>query len=150
MKGVRYLDSPWTAPIPELCPGIRGVSKSDNHPEALKAMFLQHFHEKHTEDEIVYTEGSKIETGMVYASVFGNGPVQRKLLNCASVYSAELLAILHVLTLLIQKPGNVFTVVLDSLSALHAISDRFPRHPVVVDIHDPCVHETSPASEQGC
>ena len=39
MKGVRYLDSPWGAPILEFCPGIRGVSKSDNHPEALKAMF---------------------------------------------------------------------------------------------------------------
>ena len=40
MKGVRYIDSPWRAPIPEFCPGIRRVSKSDNHPEALKAMFL--------------------------------------------------------------------------------------------------------------
>ena len=43
MKGVRYLDSPWRAPIPEFCPGISGVSKSDNHPEALKAMFPNTF-----------------------------------------------------------------------------------------------------------
>ena len=135
MKGVRYLDSPWRAPIPELCPWIRGVSKSDNHPEALKAMFLQHLHEQHTEDEIVYTDGSKTETGTGYACIFGTGPVQHKLSDCASVYSAELLAILHVLALLVQKPGHMFTVVSDSLSALHAISDRFSRHPIVVDIH---------------
>ena len=61
--------------------------------------------------------------------------IQHKLPNCASVYSAELLAILHVLALLIQEPDNVFTIVSDSLRALHAISDRFSRHPIVVDIH---------------
>ena len=111
MKGVRYIDSPWRAPIPEFCPGIRGVSKSDNHPEALKAMFLQHLHDQYTEDEIVYTDGSKTETGTCYACIFGSGPVQRKLPDCA-IYSAELLAILHVLALLVQKPGHMFTVVL--------------------------------------
>ena len=63
MKGIRYIDSPWTSPIPELCPGIRGVSKSDNHTVALKAMFLQHLHEQHTDDEIIYTDGFKTETG---------------------------------------------------------------------------------------
>ena len=86
MKGVRYIDSPWTAPIPEIRPGIRRVSKSDNHSEALKAMFLQHFHEQHTDDEIIYNDRSKTETRTSYACVFGIRSIQHKLPNCASVY----------------------------------------------------------------
>ena len=97
----------------ELCPGISGMSKSANRPEALKAIFVQHLHEQHTEDEIIYIDGSKTEAGTGYACVFVNGPVQHKLPNCVSVNSAEILAILHVLALLIQKPGHVFTVVSD-------------------------------------
>jgi ribonuclease HI len=65
-----------------------------------------------------------------------NRPLQLRLPNGSSVYTAELRAILLALKKIYQSQHNTFLIISDSLSSLEAISGRKITHPLLVDIHD--------------
>jgi kelch-like protein 2/3 len=89
--------------------------------------------------EVIFTDGSLKDESAAAAAVSNknfNVPLQLRLPDGSSVYSAELRAIILALKRIYQSQNNTFLVVSDSLSSLEAISRRKITHPLLVDIHD--------------
>lgn len=134
-KANRYADSPWTNQTKETCPGIIGTPKNRTSHAIMKATFIEHQLQTHSAEIPIYTDGSKSDEGVGYACLLDGRTTQRRLSEICSIFSAELLAIYHVLALLINNENNNFTIYSDSLSAVQAICDKFSNHPIVIDIH---------------
>ena len=131
----RYIDNPWTHTISRLCTGIRDLSKKRNSPLEMQRAFVQHLNEEHSNQGHIYTDGSKMGGDVGFACIYDNISTQRKLPSMTSIFSAELLAVLHALMMLLRCSDSNFVVFSDSLSALQSICDIFSRHPLVQEIH---------------
>jgi ribonuclease HI len=82
--------------------------------------FLTHA-ASHADSVPVYTDGSKSATGVGFAAVFPDFTERGSLSICASVFTAELYAILLALMHILRSPSLSFVVFSDSLSALQAV-----------------------------
>nr|XP_053626378.1 uncharacterized protein LOC128684231 [Cherax quadricarinatus] len=100
---------------------------------ASRSLFLDHFH-SHSHAIAVYTDGSKSSDGVGFAAVFLDSVVHGHLLSSASIFTAELYAILAALIRIASMPVSSFVVVSDSLSALQAIQKFDTPHPLVLHI----------------
>nr|XP_053636901.1 uncharacterized protein LOC128691938 isoform X1 [Cherax quadricarinatus] len=87
---------------------------------ASRSLFLDHFH-SHSHAIAVYTDGSKSSDGVGFPALFPDSVVRGHLLSSASIFTAELYAILPALIRIASMPVPSFVVVSDSLSALQAI-----------------------------
>ena len=97
----------------KLCPFTES-SKKYKHPEELRSDFLAHCNDHHTTS--IYTDGSKTENRVGYATVFPNSTYSGRLPGEASIFTAELYAIKTAITKSIDNPqlrGN-FTIYCDS------------------------------------
>merc|ERR1711911_474744 len=70
---------PWMNPAVKLCPFTES-SKKSKHPEELRSDFLAHCDDHHTAS--IYTDGSKMENRVGYATVFPKGRL-RHAIKCA-------------------------------------------------------------------
>ena len=124
---------PWKTPCVEFCKELVGFKKSQVADSEMRALFYEHF-EDHKDSVPIYTDGSKCQDGVGFATVFPNLTIKRRLHNCASVFSAELYAILLALKFLITMREQSFVIVSDSRSALLAIEAYNSKHPLIMEI----------------
>ena len=106
--------------------------KSDNmHLNRIKA--VEHIRTKHGGREI-YTDGSKCDSGVGCAAITRDRMIQASLPKEASVYTAELTALLNALKLIEESVDTEFTIYTDSRSALQAINEFNPKNKTIKDI----------------
>jgi hypothetical protein len=105
---------PWILPPIECCKGITSHMRSNCHETELHALFAEHQAE-HNNTVPIYTDGSKSDGGAGWAAVFPATTVSGKLPIHASVFSAELSAIISALEHIAEQPQAAFTIYSDSL-----------------------------------
>ena len=98
-------------------------------------MFYEHFNE-HDDCFSIFTDGSKTDEGVGYAIAYESSSESRRIPKEASVYTAELLAILLALKRVYQMRPKSFVIVSDSRSALMAIESYNSPHPIVIEIQE--------------
>ena len=118
-----------------MCSGVTSHVKPSTHLDVLRALHVAHCRDEHGQETAVYTVGSKMEDKIGYAAVVPNRVFKRRLPKEASIFSAELCAILAAVALLLNVDQHRFVFYVDSRSALQAVTNRFSGHPVVRQIH---------------
>ena len=106
--------------------------KADALPHELcsrAAQLISSFESTH-----MYTDGSKSSDGVGCAFVSGRDTRSFSLPANASVFTAELVAILKALCFIEVSGDAPFIIFTDSLSSLLALMSFYPRHPTVQDI----------------
>ena len=126
---------PWVRPSISICP-VK-YSKRTCSDAQLKAGFLEHASDhKHTVS--IYTDGSKSSEGVGCSVITEEEVIKKKLPPSASVFTAELLAVLSALRYIFfsSSSGKSFTIFSDSMSVLSSLTKLFPCHHLVQDIQD--------------
>ena len=134
MPALSYNIPPYTLELPPLCPGITSYPKSRTSALRMRALFNDHI-AAHAHDCAVYTDGSKDGEGVAFSVVLEQRVLKRKLPAQASIFTAELKAILAALALVVGRDNRTYIIYSDSQSALESICDAFSRHPVVREVH---------------
>ena len=111
---------PWQ--IPQINSCVKGISKKTQSPEEIKVRFLEH-DQVHKNYVKIYTDGSKSPNGVGCAVVHKDGSHVGKLSDYASVFTAELKAILEALKLINQSKYKKFVIYTDSSSAITALKE---------------------------
>ena len=132
-QSLSYQICPFTLKLEPMCSGMTGIRKADTSKLTVKNLFSIHL-ENHQGDTEIYTDGSKTSNYVSCASVHPNKIISRKLPIAASIYTAELQAILTTLAFLIRSPETSFVIYCDSISAIQSIQDPFSNHPIVKQI----------------
>ena len=118
----------WTRPSVELCHFVE-VRKAGHLPEELRSDFIAHLNIHDTTH--IYTDGSKTDRNVGFATVFPNKSAGGKLPPEASIYTAELYAIKTALQTILGDAGNGnFTIFSDSQSALLALKSNSSKSPI--------------------
>ena len=114
-----------------MCPPVID-NKKDLPPLVCQALFLEHY-STHSDSTPVFTDGSKSDAGVGYGVIFPSFSRGGSLPSVASVFTAELSAIVLALQIIFTLPVSSFTIFSDSRSALSAL-DSFNTsfHPLVL------------------
>lgn len=134
MRSLSHHRPPHTFDPPSVCSDLFGTVKTRLSSSDLRSTFERHAL-VHYGALAVYTDGSKCDDGVGCAAVFPCRDITSRLPAAASIYTAELRAILSALAYMVRLKGVMFVIHSDSRSALQAISDPFTKHPVVYEIH---------------
>jgi kelch-like protein 2/3 len=129
---------PWKLVNPIVNFYLAAFKKDNTSGTVYKQLYLEQC-SKYDGFEKIFTDGSLKDNKAASAAVSNRDfkqPMQLRLPDGSSVYSAELKAILLALKRIYQSKRKSFLIVSDSLSALEAISTRKLTHPFLVDIHD--------------
>ena len=127
--------APWEISDPIVDTSLASVKK-DSIPSAIFLdTALQHL-ENFSESVQIYTDGSKSDSGVGCSAVIPSHSEKLVTLHkSASVFTAELYAILAALTLTFTLPDKKeFTIISDSLSSLEAIQNLSPENQIVCRI----------------
>ena len=124
---------PWLLTRPQICRDLPIGPKADYHPALLRAFILDHM-SSHDCSEHVFTDGSKTSTGVGAAVVFPSFSAATALPPAASIYTAELAAILSALYFISFLPSGSFTIFTDSRSVLQAIGTLDLGHPLIAKV----------------
>ena len=109
----------WQFPSISVCGPT--ITNKNSLPECLShASFLEHS-SSHSGSIPVYTDGSKSESGVGYGVVFPSFCRGASLPGAASVFTAELSAIILALRIIFTLPISSFTIFSDSRSSLSAL-----------------------------
>ena len=126
---------PWlTNPI-TCCLELFTLKKKDNNTTTLKNHFLAHT-EKHHQDKIYYTDGSKTANGTASAYTIDGDTKNTKLPELSTIYTAELHAIYAAIKDAINKTFTKITIFTDSRSTIQGIMKYGNDHPIIVKIKD--------------
>ena len=120
--------SPWLLHPPKIRYDITKLPKSNN------IVFRKHILELIAEFPnfiLCVTDGSKINQRTAYAYSINNHIHSARIRNSATVYSAELNAILACLSHLSVMPPNNYLLLTDSLSSLKSLQDPFSTNPLI-------------------
>ena len=127
--------SPWEICDPVVDTSLASIKKDKILPGKFLATALQHL-EKFDKFVQIYTDGSKSDLGVGCSAVIPSH--KEKLITLhrdASVFTAELYAILAALTLTLTLPDKKeFVIVSDSLSSLQAIQKLSPENQIAYRI----------------
>ena len=123
---------PWLISEPSVCK--KTVVKKTSTDEEVRMRFLEH-DQIHSNSVKLYTDGSKTSNGVGCAVIRGDCSHVGRLANNASIFTAELTAILKSLEIVCCSPGHNFTIYSDSYSALVATKQYNPKHPIIQKIH---------------
>ena len=126
---------PWQIPHVELCQDLLILKKSEMTDIEIRCLFTEHF-TTHRDCIPIFTDGSKSDKGVVYAAVFPNQIIKRRLPYDASIFTAELMAILTSLKQMLVQRGSSFVIASDSQSALKSITSFHPEHSLVIAIQE--------------
>ena len=132
---IRYISNPWTLPVKTMCDGLADIKKSQTPPNILKGIFNDHCSDSHDNSIHIYTDGSKSEEKVGFACILPSVTFKKNLPPQASIYTAELCAILSAISLAMPLLSSNFTIFSDSKSALQAVTNKFSKHPIVKEIH---------------
>ena len=120
---------PWLMPQVQICP--KTIIKKKSSTEECRYKFLQHNSHVHRNHTKVFTDGSKTSNGVGSAVFIDNTIHQSRLSNCASVFTAEMTAIINALSLINKRSELEFVIFSDSYSSIKAIEQFNPSHPLV-------------------
>ena len=121
----------WQFPDVSVCPPIIDTKK-DLPSDACKASFLEHS-STHSGSIHVFTDGSKSDVGVGYSVIFPSFCRGGSLPSVASVFTAELSAIVLALKIIFTLPVSSFTIFSDSRRALSALgSFNISLHPLIL------------------
>jgi len=118
------------------------VNKHDENILITRQKVLQHI-EKYTITTQIYTDGSKFESGSVGAAIFIkniNKELQYKLPTFASIYTAELYALLKTINWIIEdnetNPLNKYSIFTDSLSSVQLLKRKThnTENQIIIDL----------------
>ena len=131
-QNIQSVDYPVVPPwlIPEVCICAKNTSRSGLSNEEVRTQFLDHSSE-HVSHEKIYTDGSKSKEGVGCAVVHNDTSYVAKLPNSASVFSAELTAIVQALELVNQSKKRNFVIYSDSWSAIESLRKFNSFHPLI-------------------
>lgn len=120
---------PWTVPKFEINIELGEMMKNKTSPIVFKSKFLA-FKQTHKDSMFYYTDGSKCNetSACAFYSEKHNKICKYRLPDHSSSYSAELTAINYVTTEILQNDSLNNIIVSDSLSALHALRNKFSKH----------------------
>ena len=123
---------PWKLPDVKFCRYFN-LSKTEISTEAMRSIFLDHC-TQHADTISVFTDGSKSDAGVGFGVVFPDRERTGRLSSVASIFTAELNAILKALKEILIFSGNKFTLYCDSKSVLQSLEHFNPQHPLVLEI----------------
>ena len=83
-----------------------------------------------------FTDGSKSDKGVGFAAVFLNQIIKRRLPYDASIFTAELMAILTSLKQILILRGPSFVISSDLQSALKSITSFNSEHSLAIEIQE--------------
>ena len=126
---VYNVESPWELVTPEVDTTLAALSKSRTLPSALQSEALGRI-ETYDGYTAVYTDGSKLSSGVGSAFVSGGTCRSRSLPPSASIYTAELYAIILALHFIRSSSQSLFLLLIDSLSAIQSL-ESFNIHPFI-------------------
>ena len=125
--------APWLMDEVRVCyHGIDNTKKLAGAPHLLQA-FLSHM-PRHSNSEHIYTDGSKTAEGVGFGVVWGPNLTSCRrgsLPKEATIFTAELHAILLALSVTVHSPERYWTIFTDSQSSLMSIEASYPQHPLV-------------------
>ena len=119
---------PWMIPPVECC--SVNICKKNSPPQKIYSEFLEH-DKKHVKDFKIYTDGSKCKEGVGCAVVTKDHSKLGRLSDSASVFTAELTAVVHALKEASSNKSRKCVIYTDSKSAIDAISKYNSFHPLV-------------------
>ena len=99
----------------------------------MRLLFLEHSCE-HENEVAIYTDGSKSDDGVGFGVVFPEFERSGRLPNSASIFTAELFAILRAIKEVLLFGPNNFIIFSDSKSVLQSLKIFNPVHPLVREI----------------
>ena len=138
--------APWTVTNVAACDDLIRNAKHTIPEKTLKLIFNSHLRTHMDGQLLVYTDGSKTTDGVAFAIVgFQRSEIfsaeSRKIRNEASIFAAELYAIL----LAVQKSTKLdiyeITIISDSKSSIQAITNTHSKNPIVNLIKEK-IHES--------
>ena len=135
-------EPPWLFPDIQVCPFLM-INKSSTPIEEIKSAFLSH---KDEHDSIhIYTDGSKKEDGVGYASVLPTYNIAGGLPDEASIFTAELYAIKATVEYLIEneEESTNYTIFCDSQSVLQTLKSKTNKSFIVVTLQQLLFHASN-------
>ena len=120
---------PWLIPKIDIC--SKDISKKNKTEDEIKARFLEHDNENHVGQQKIYTDGSKSENGVGSAVVHGNDTYVAKLPDSASIFTAEMNAIIQALNIVHDSKHKKFVIYSDSKSVLESLDKLNASHPLI-------------------
>ena len=127
---------PWELNRAAVCVGVADHCKKETPAPLMKAIFMDHLENEHQNQLNVFTDGSKDENGVGFAVVSERATISGKLQDLATVFSAELTAILEAINHVHDSEYAQANIITDSRSSIQAIMNIQPRNPIVQNIHD--------------
>ena len=102
----------------------------------MKCMFLHHLRDQHSNDFRLYTDGSKVENGVAYAIANEDLEISKRLHNNATIFTAELKAILDAVKCANNTDHPKIVIITDSRSSIQTITNIYTRNPLKQEIQD--------------
>ena len=124
---------PWMEGDLSICTELDNVQKNQYPEAALRRIFSNHLLD-HRNSKILYTDGSKTENGVAFAVVGDGDAVSHRISGLASVFTAELLAILQAVKQARTDYTESVTIITDSKSSIQAITKLYQSNPIVNQI----------------
>jgi ribonuclease HI len=130
----------WLLRPPELDISLIHFGKKTANPNYTLKNEFYNLMDKYPDHKVIFTDGSKSDSAVACSATADNLRIQIRLPDSASIFSAELLAIYQVLTLLECSANDQqqFLIATDSLSSLQAIGNFNIKHPYVFKILEKC------------
>ena len=123
---------PWKFPSINFCRYFN-FSKSEISDEVMRSIFLEHY-ATHRNSVDIFTDGSKSDAGVGFGVIFPDRERSGRLSSAASIFTAELHAILRALKEVLIFNESSFTIFCDSKSVLQILEAFNPTHPLVLEI----------------
>ena len=128
---------PWILKTVNVCyEGVKSSKRNTSTSQTLQN-FLSHM-QKHSQSKYIFTDGSKSHEGVGFGLVYGQhleNRIKGTLPTEASIFTAELQAIIRALTVIENLPHLRWTIFSDSQSSLQALVHLNPKNPLVQKIH---------------
>ena len=124
---------PWKLHKPIVCLDLAQNQKSVTDPATYRSDFLE-LREKFPSHVPFYTDGSKDTNKVAAAAVCRQHTFSTRLPSHASVYTAEIKAILLALDVIEKSNKKKFIICSDSLSCLQALENRKLDHPLLIEL----------------
>jgi len=128
---------PWKLKLPTIDLSLSSYPKESTHPLVFQSLF-DNLRDSYTGYKAIYTDGSKDNDRTAAAAVSEGLNVQVRLLDGASIYTAELRAIQRALDIASASDEQSFIIFSDSLSSLTALKGYNFDNPDILKIVTKC------------
>lgn len=117
----------WTAFNMQINMSLAFYKKEETPPEKYKVLFNQVLATQYPNSKIIYTDGSRTESGVGCAVYTSGISLNWTLAKESGVYTAEMIALMKALELIDRFENNNFIICSDSKSALDHLKSNNPK-----------------------